>query len=102
LRGIYFALLEEGGVPLAVTGTATGIVSVVGFTPDVFMPMVGGVLLDRFPGVLGYRFLFMVIAGLCVLGLAAAVVIRRKYAVQKSGQIGANAASGDSESGSGD
>jgi len=84
LRGIYFALLEEGGVPLAVTGTATGIVSVVGFTPDVFMPMVGGVLLDRFPGVLGYRFLFMVIAGLCVLGLAAAVVIRRKYAVRRS------------------
>jgi MFS family permease len=82
LRGIYFALLEEGGVPLAVTGTATGIVSVVGFTPDVFMPMVGGVLLDRFPGVLGYRLLFMVIAGLCVLGLAAAVIIRRKYAVQ--------------------
>lgn len=84
LRGIYFALLEEGGVPLAVTGTATGIVSVVGFTPDVFMPMVGGVLLDRFPGVLGYRFLFLVIAGFCLLGLAAAVVIRRKYAVRKS------------------
>ncbi len=84
LRGIYFALLEEGGVPLAVTGTATGIVSVIGFTPDVFMPMVGGVLLDRFPGVLGYRFLFLVIAGLCLLGLAAAVVIRRKYAVRKS------------------
>lgn len=83
LRGIYFALLEEGGVPLAVTGTATGIVSVIGFTPDVFMPMVGGVLLDRFPGVLGYRFLFLVIAGLCVLGLAAAVVIRKKYAVRK-------------------
>jgi len=84
LRGIYFALLEEGGVPLAVTGTATGIVSVIGFTPDVFMPMVGGVLLDRFPGVLGYRFLFLVIAGLCVLGLAAAMIIRKKYAVRKS------------------
>ena len=81
LRGIYFALLEEGRVPLAVTGTAAVIVSVVGFTPDVFMPMVGGVLLDRFPGVQGYRFLFLVIAALCLLGLAAAVTIRRKCAV---------------------
>ncbi|MEW5901728.1 MAG: MFS transporter, partial [Acidobacteriota bacterium] len=58
LRGIYFALLEEGGIPLAVTGTAAGIVSVVGFTPDVFMPIVGGVLLDRYPGGLGYRYFF--------------------------------------------
>lgn len=83
LRGIYFALLEEGGVPLAVTGTATGIVSVVGFTPDVFMPMVGGILLDRFPGAPGYRFLFLVISGLCLLGLAAAVTIWCKYAMPK-------------------
>ncbi len=83
LRGIYFALLEEGRVPLAVTGTAAGIVSVVGFTPDVFMPMLGGVLLDRFPGAQGYRFLFLVIAGLCLIGLAAAVIIWRKYAIRK-------------------
>jgi len=67
------------------TKAATGIVSVVGFTPDVFMPMIGGVLLGRFPGAQGYRFLFMVIAGLCVLGLPAAVVIRRKYAVHGAG-----------------
>ena len=53
MRGIYFALLEEGGVPVAVTGTAAGIVSAVGFTPDIFMPLLGGVLLDTYPGVPG-------------------------------------------------
>lgn len=79
LRGIYFALLEEGRVPLAVTGTAAGVVSVVGFTPDVFMPLVGGVLLDHFPGATGYRLLFLVIAGLCLLGLTAALMILRRY-----------------------
>jgi MFS family permease len=84
LRGIYFALLEEGGVPLAVTGTATGIVSVIGFTPDIFMPMVGGVLLDRYPGAPGYRLLFLFIAGLCLLGFLSATVILRKYARGKS------------------
>jgi MFS family permease len=83
LRGIYFALLEEGGVPLAVTGTATGIVSVVGFTPDVFMPMVGGVLLDRYPGAPGYRLLFLFIAVLCLGGLFSAIIIQRKYARRK-------------------
>ena len=83
LRGVYFALLEEGGVPLALTGTATGALSVIGYTPDVFMPIVGGVLLDSYPGALGYRYFFIFIAGLCILGLIAALIILRKYARQK-------------------
>lgn len=71
-RGIYFALLEEGSVPLPVTGTATGFVSVAGYAPDVFMPLLGGVLLDRYPGPPGYRLLFLFIAILCLFGLLAA------------------------------
>jgi MFS family permease len=77
-RGIYFALLEEGGVPLPVTGTATGVISVAGYAPDVFMPMVGGVMLDSYPGAPGYRFLFLFIAALCLLGLLAALLLMRK------------------------
>ncbi len=84
LRGVYFALLEEGGIPLAVTGTATGALSVIGYTPDVFMPMVGGVLLDGYPGALGYRYFFMFIAGLCILGLLAALVIRGKFSKRRA------------------
>lgn len=78
MRGIYFALLEEGGIPLSVTGTAAGIVSVVGFTPDIFMPLLGGVLLDRFPGQEGYRIFFFTVAGICVVGLVATLILYRK------------------------
>ena len=77
LRGIYFALLEDCGVPAAVTGTATGIISVIAFTPDVFMPLVGGALLDAFPGEAGYRYFFGLIAALCVCGGVAMQVLRR-------------------------
>jgi nitrate/nitrite transporter NarK len=77
LRGIYFALLEEGGVPLLVTGTAAGIISVAGYTPDIFMPMLGGVLLDRYPEGLGYRYLFAVVLILCILGLLASITVRK-------------------------
>ncbi len=73
LRGIYFALLEECGVPPALTGTTTGLVSVIGFTPDVFAPALFGYLLDAFPGALGYRLFFTFIAVACVIGLAAAL-----------------------------
>jgi nitrate/nitrite transporter NarK len=83
LRGVYFALLEEGGIPLALTGTATGIVSVVGYTPDIFMPMAGGALLDKFPEGEGYRIFFLVIVALCFLGLIGALTIRRRYSRPK-------------------
>jgi sugar phosphate permease len=75
MRGIYFALLEEGGVPATVTGTATGIVSAIAFTPDIFMPLIGGVLIDRYPGPEGYRYFFSATAGICVVGLIASLII---------------------------
>ena len=84
MRGVYFALLEECRVPLAVTGTAAGVVSLIGFTPDVFMPMVGGVLLDSFSAAKGYRLLFTFTVGLCILGLLAALIILRKFVKQKN------------------
>ena len=77
LRGIYFALLEEGGIPMIITGTATGFISMIGFTPDIFMPLIGGVLLDNLPSVEGYRIFFLIVAGICGLGLMAALMIYR-------------------------
>jgi nitrate/nitrite transporter NarK len=78
LRGIYYALLEEGGLPFALTGTVTGIVSVVGYTPDVFMPLAGGVILDSLPDNSRYRFLFASIAVFCMIGLLASCMVKRK------------------------
>ncbi|WP_428410455.1 MFS transporter [Hyphococcus sp.] len=77
LRGIYFALLEDCGVPAAVTGTATGIVSVIAFTPDVFMPLVGGALLDAYPGETGFRYFFGLITALCICGGIAMHVLKK-------------------------
>lgn len=79
LRGIYFALLEEGGVPLAVTGTAGGIISAIGFTPDVFMPIFFGVITDSYPGADGYRYFYLVTSGFCAIGLVAATTIYFRY-----------------------
>ena len=77
LRGVYFALLEEGNVPRALTGTAGGVVSAVAFTSDAYMPAVTGILLDSFPGVTGYRYLFLLTAATCAVGLTASIVIHR-------------------------
>jgi nitrate/nitrite transporter NarK len=87
LRGIYYALLEEGGIPLLVTGTAAGIASAIGFTPDVFMPILRGVLLDKYPGGEGYKYLFAIIVIFCVVGLLAAIAIHRRKGRRKTAEF---------------
>jgi nitrate/nitrite transporter NarK len=77
-RGIYFALLEECRVPPLMTGTATGMISMIGFTPDIFMPLLGGALLDGYPGASGYHIYFGFIASLSIVGLLASLTIGRQ------------------------
>ncbi len=77
LRGIYFALLAESGVPAVAIGTATGLVSMIGFTPDIFMPVIGGALMDAYPGARGYQLYFGLISGLIAVGFVATLLIGR-------------------------
>ncbi len=77
LRGLYFAIMREGRVPLAFTGSAVGLVSLVGYTPDVFMGPLMGWLLDRAPGAAGHQHVFMLLTGFALTGLATAVLFQR-------------------------
>lgn len=77
LRGIYFALFPEARVSLALTGTAVGLVSVVGYTPDVFMGPLMGYLTDTYPGALGHQYLFGALGGFAVCGGLATVAFQR-------------------------
>ena len=74
LRGLYYAIMQEGKVPLAFTGSAVGLVSVVGYTPDIFMGPVMGHLLDEFPGPPGHQRVFLVVAVFALGGLAASAI----------------------------
>jgi nitrate/nitrite transporter NarK len=78
LRALYYALFEEARIPAAVTGTAVGLVSVVGYTPDIFVSYVGGVLLDRSPGLAGHQHYFWFLAAFAALGLAVAYGLMRR------------------------
>jgi len=77
LRGLYFAIMEEGKIPLLLTGTTVGLISFIGYTPDVFMGPLMGYLLDRSPGALGHQHVFLVFAGFSFVGLIAAIWFRR-------------------------
>jgi nitrate/nitrite transporter NarK len=77
LRGIYFALLEEGAIPAVATGTAVGIVSVVGYSPDVFFGVLAGWIIDGYPGLLGYQYFSFVVVGFASIGLLASIFFTR-------------------------
>ena len=77
LRGLYFAIFEDAGIPPALTGTAAGLVSVVGYTPDIFMGPLMGHLTDTYEGALGHEYLFGVLAGFAALGLCCTLLFRR-------------------------
>ena len=62
IRGIYFAVMEEARIPLISTGAAVGIISIIGFTPDVFMGPLMGFLLDKYPGAPGHQYVFLVLS----------------------------------------
>ncbi len=80
LRGVYFALFEEGSVPIETTGSAVGLVSLIGYTPDVFVALAGGWLLDRSPGVAGHQHFFLFLGAFAAIGLVASVRFRRAQA----------------------
>jgi sugar phosphate permease len=69
LRGIYFALLQETRTPRYVTGAAVGMVSFVGYTPEIFFAWIAGVILDAAPGVQGFLNLFRLLMITAVCGI---------------------------------
>ncbi|MDJ0812887.1 MAG: MFS transporter [Woeseiaceae bacterium] len=69
LRGIYFALLQETRTPRHITGAAVGLVSVVGYTPEIFFAPIAGRILDANPGAVGFQDLFALLAGIMVVGI---------------------------------
>jgi MFS transporter, GlpU family, inner membrane protein len=83
-RVLYFAAMEEGKIPLALTGTAVGFISIVGYTPDIFSGPMIGVLLDNSPGELGHQHVFLVLAGFTLVGLIASIVF---YKISKKSMI---------------
>lgn len=71
VRSLYFVLIDKGKIPLILTGTAVGLVSVLGFTPDIYMGPWMGRLLDINPGELGHQKVFMLSASFGSIGLIA-------------------------------
>lgn len=69
LRGVYFSLLEETKISGQLTGTAVGLISVIGYTPDAFLNSIAGRILDADPGAVGHQNFYLFLLGFAFIGL---------------------------------
>lgn len=70
IKGLYWALLDLCPVPRHLLGLAIGVVSFIGYMPDVLLPLYDGWLSRNFPRAVSFQIYFTSIA-LCGFGGAA-------------------------------
>ncbi len=69
LRGIYFALIEQTQLKISSTGAAVGLISLVGYTPDIFFSSLTGRILDANPGFIGFQNYFLTLGFISSVGI---------------------------------
>jgi predicted MFS family arabinose efflux permease len=74
IRGVYWSLLEDCRVPVAATGIAIGLISLVGYLPDIFLPQISSAIYTSYgDDVAGANNLyFLITAGIGLAGAVAA------------------------------
>jgi nitrate/nitrite transporter NarK len=87
IRGVYFALLEESNISKNITGTAVGLISVIGFTPDVFFASIAGRLLAANPGIDGHQHFFILLTAISIIGMVTTIIFARKKVTNTASNI---------------
>ena len=72
VRGIYWASFNTTRVEPRRAGLAIGLVSMIGYTPDIYMPLINTYLIDTYGNTLGYQLYFGGVGLSALLGGAAA------------------------------
>ncbi|MFW5488858.1 MAG: MFS transporter [Desulfovibrio sp.] len=88
LYGLVFSVVREAGIPLKVAGTAIGIASIIGYTPDFFFSAMFGSWLDAYGNQKGYAMIFTFLAAIAVLGAVMSLIIVKKG--QRDNNMAAN------------
>ena len=82
VRGIFWSTLESCNISNNIKGLAIGVISLVGYSPDIYLPLASGYLFEAYPGKAGYAIYFGGIAAMGFIGAIAAW--RLKYLVNSN------------------
>jgi len=76
LYGVIFSVMSEAGIPRALTGTAIGIASIIGYAPHSLYSLIFGGMLDKWGGG-GYNYIFIFLIASCIVGAVFTYLVRK-------------------------
>lgn len=79
---LTWAMMEEGGIPKQYSGTAVGIISTIGYLPEIFCSLLAGILIDDYKGAIGFRYYFTFLIIILFIG-AGVVLLWKKHLKNK-------------------
>ena len=72
VRGIFWSTLESCDISNRIKGLAIGTISLIGYSPDIYLPLLNGYLIENYPGKQAYAIYFGAIAAMGLVGALAA------------------------------
>jgi Na+/melibiose symporter-like transporter len=91
IKATYWSTMGEAGIPLATTGMATGVISLIALTPDIFAPAIISRFLDygekQGDVVIGFNMMFAWCIAWAVMGLIAALILKRRADSRRPAQM---------------
>lgn len=76
IRGVYYSTMSETGIPVSLTATATAVVAVFGYTPDMFMSLWCGRILDVYGYEDGFQKIFAIMILFAFLAMLVCLIMR--------------------------
>jgi MFS family permease len=77
IRGTYWSLLGDAKIKATILGTAIGVISFIGYSPDILLPQFNSFLWNAFGENGGYNAYFISSAVMGVVGLVLAFIFRK-------------------------
>ncbi|MDG1495785.1 MAG: MFS transporter [Porticoccaceae bacterium] len=77
VRGLYWATLGGCDVPNNIKGLAIGIISMIGYLPELYLPLFSASLIEQYPNGLGYKIYYLILSVFGLLGAYAAYLLAR-------------------------
>lgn len=75
-NAVFFSIIDEVNIPARVTGTAAGLISLLTYFPEIYAYTLVGDMVDKAPGVAGFRNVFIFMLVHAVIGLTAAFILQ--------------------------
>ena len=78
IRGLYWSLLDDCRIPVTAVGLGIGVISMVGYTPDIFLPQINAWFVSMYPGITGAQLYFVFIAACGLIGAVVAFTFKSR------------------------